>query len=136
MARRKFKWDLSLYGSAAKNEIMKHAHLYGADLQHGDKAFMLFKSDKMSRTEISPVTFWRRTNTGFYAEVTTNNGDLVTAYWKYSKGYMIYANESDAMLQHMLHAVSKYAKAQSEADIWKEEMETLVKQINSRETKW
>lgn len=136
MARRKFRWDLCAYGDPAKNAIIKHAHQYGADLKHGDTAWMLFKSDKLGKTTCEPVRFWRRTTTGFYAEVTTDSGHKATAFFKYSKGFMVYAVENDAILQQLLHTIGRASRLKVEAESWEEEMERLVALVKSRDTKW
>lgn len=136
MARRKFHWDLCAYGNPEKNAVIKHAHKYGADLKHGDLAYMLFKSDRLGKTTLEPVRFWRRTTTGFYAEVSTSCGDRVTGFFNYFKGYMIYAVEQDAILNQLLHTAGRASRLKAEADIWQEELERLIKLAQSRDTAW
>lgn len=136
MTRRKFRWDLCAYGNPEKNAIIKHAHQYGADLKHGDTAYMLFKSDKLGKTTLEPVRFWRRTTTGFYAEVTTSSGHKMTGFFKYFKGFMVYAVENDAILQQLMHAIGRASRLKVEAESWEKEMERLVALVKSRDTKW
>ena len=136
MTRRKFHWDLCAYGNPEKNAIIKHAHKYGADLKHGDRAYMLLKSDRLGKTTLEPVRFWRRTTTGFYAEVMTSSGDKLTGFFKYFKGFMLYANESDAIMQQLLHTVGRVSRLKAEAESWEKELERLVELAKSRDTKW
>ena len=73
---------------------------------------------------------------GFYAEITTDSGHKASAFFKYFKGFMLYANENDAIIQQLLHTIGRASRLKVEMESWEEELERLVALTKSRDTKW